>query len=84
MEFCFLQMLKWYDIILEYYLFIFPMGFFDMGGTSSAPVASTTTTEPVSTDAAISFDSSDVLMIDDSNVISFDTNEGITSLPNTA
>ncbi|MDD2745291.1 MAG: hypothetical protein PHU93_02020 [Candidatus Gracilibacteria bacterium] len=60
------------------------MGFFDMGGSSSTPVASTATTEPVSTDTAISFDSSDVLMIDDSNVISFDANEGIASLPNTA
>lgn len=60
------------------------MGFFDMGGSSSTPVASTATTEPVTTDTAISFESSDVLMIDDSNVISFDTNEGISSLPNTA
>lgn len=63
MEFGFLQMRKWYGIIFGYFFHYTHMGFFDIGVDTTANASKATATAP--TDTSVSFDSSDLLIIDD-------------------
>lgn len=69
----------WYD--LRIFLFRIHMGFFDIGGDSSAKATAAAVTSPVIEDSSISFDSKDIIISDDTS-ISF-TDETSSDLPHT-
>lgn len=90
-------MRKWYGIILSYYFLLLFMGFFDSivedstsAATSTAATQGTSVVADSSADAplivsdsSVSFDSSDLVILDDTPSVSISTSETVSEIPDT-